>query len=440
MTPPSGRRRVIANIGWLGADRILRMGGALLVGTMLARYLGPDNFGIFNLANAIFVLFNTVSTLGLDYLVVRDVVLHPETNHDLLGSAALLKAVASVVTTLAAIAFAWLMHPGEPVLVGMVALLSVAAITQAFDVVDFFFQGKTLSQHTVLPKLLVFVVVNLLRLLAIYRHASVLVFVELAAVEIAAGELALLASYLRFPHAIPAWRASAVRMRSLLRQGLPLMLAGLLVMLYMRVDQVLLGYLAGTRTVGLYSAAIRLSEIWYAVPVLICNSFMPRLLLSFSDDRKHYEQRLQTLYNLLVAVSVALAIATLPVSRWVVMLIFGKAYLPAAGILNVHIWTGVFVSIGVLGGQQLIHEQMQMVELRRAALGMVVNVGLNLLLIPRFGALGSAWATLAAQAVASYLADAFSTRTRHIFWMKTRALSGWWLLRWRTAHPAAEKG
>jgi PST family polysaccharide transporter len=434
MTKPTfemtaGVRAALNNIGWLSVDRVIRMGGSLLVGTIVARYLGPSQFGVFNLAVAIYMLFNTVSGLGLDYLVVRDITLQSEGDQEILGTAFLLKAAASVLTTIAAVLFSWLSHPNTSLIVLMVALLSVASVSQAFDVVEYFFQAKTLSRHSVLPKTIVFVFASGARLAAVALHAKLLVFAIILSLEIFMGEIALLLRYVIYNGGLPSWKFRQNRGRALLRESWPLVIAGLLVMIYMRTDQIILGYLTNNRTVGYYSAAVRISEIWYAIPSLICASVMPRLLLYIQTDKAIYYKRIQFLYNYMVLLSVGLALITVPASRVVVSLIFGKDYLPAASILSVHIWTGVFVYIGVVGGQQLIHEQLTKIELRRAFLGAAVNLILNFLLIPRYGGIGSAWATLIAQATASYVSDAFNSRTHHLFLMKTRALSGLWLIR-----------
>ncbi|HEY4355749.1 MAG TPA: flippase [Acidobacteriaceae bacterium] len=422
-------RATLANIGWLSADKIVRMGGSLLVGTLVARYLEPTAFGLLNLAVAIYTLFNTASNLGLDYLVVRDVVLFPEATHEVLGTAFWLKAAASVVTTIFAVVFTASTHPVDHSLIAMVAILSVAAISQAFDVIDFYFQARTLSRLTVIPKLVTFIAINIWRVIAVFHHDGVMTFAVIAAAEILLGELSLFLSYRLFPHRLPPWKLRFSRSKSLLRESWPLILASLLVMIYMRTDQILLGFFVGPKAVGYYSAAVRISEIWYAIPTLVCSSVMPRLLKVFRENKDLYYQRIQIVYNLLFLVSLILAIVTIPSSHFAITLLFGKLYLPAASVLNIHIWTGVFVFLGVLGGQQLIHEGLTMLELWRALGGAVMNLVLNLVLIPKFGIQGSAVATLAAQMTASYFADAFNPKTRHIFRMKTSALSGLWLFR-----------
>lgn len=422
-------RAVISNIGWLSSDRLIRMGGAILVSTVVARYLGPSQFGLLNLAIAIYMLFNILSNLGLDYLLVRDIVMHPDADQELLGTSFYLKVFASILTTVSAICFAWISNPGNSMVVIIVALLSISAIAQGFDVIEYYFQAKTLSRYSVVPKVIVFVAASIARVYAVLLHYPLLAFAWIAAIEMLLSETALLISYWVYRSTFPKWKFQYAHGSRLLKESWPLVLASLLVMIYMRTDQIMLGMLTNNRVVGYYSAAVRLSEIWYIIPTLICSSVMPRLLKYFNTDKTFYYRRIQLLYNYLVLISVTLALSMSVFSRPVVVLALGHDYLPAAGILTVHIWTGVFVFIGVLGAQQLIHENLVKIELQRAFLGAIANIGLNVVLIPRYGGIGSACATLVAQATASYFSDALNPRTRHLFRMKTYALSGLWLLR-----------
>jgi O-antigen/teichoic acid export membrane protein len=422
-----GVRETLSNIGWVGSDRLIRMGGGVIVGIAVARYLGPSNFGLLNYGLAIYAIFNILSTLGLDLLVVRDVVLIPEAEDEILGTSFLLKVLASFVTTAAAIAFTAIAGPHDTTTVKIVALVSFAAISQGFDVVDYFLQAKTRSRFAVVPKYIVFVAASVARLVAVFAKLSVLAFAWIAALEILFAELSLGFAYFLYHKRIRPWKFNRARAASFLRESWPLMFSSLLIMIYMRTDQILLGILASPATVGQYSAAVKISEIWYSIPAIICASVMPRLLKHRDSNLALYTRRLQRLYDAMAASSLVLAILISFVGRYLILLIYGHKYADAAGILAVHVWSGVFVFLGVVGAQQMIYESMAKMQLQRSAVGAVVNVGLNFLLIPRFGGLGSAIATLIAQGLAAYVMDFFSSRTRHIFWMKTRAYLQLWL-------------
>jgi polysaccharide transporter, PST family len=422
----SSVRQVLGNIGWLGADRVLRMLGGIIVGTAVARYLGPGQFGVLNYALAIYGLFNLFSNLGLDSLVVRDIALQPESESYLLGTSFYLKAGSSVLTTIAAVLATWLFHRNDSTLVIIVGLLSFASISQGFDVVEYFFQAKTRSQYSVIPRAIVFFAASIARVIAIFLQSSLLAFAWIAALEILFSEFGLAIVYFRYHRPGLRWQFHRSRARSLLSESWPLLLATLLVMIYMRTDQIMLGALAGPVAVGHYSAAVKLSEIWYALPAIICSSVMPRLAPLLCSAPDLYYKRLQRLYDLMVCLSLVVAIGTFFAGPLAVRLLYGASYAPASSVLVIHIWTGLFVYVGCVSGQQLVQESLTRIELQRAGLGAIVNVALNYLLIPKYGVIGSAYATLLAQATASYFADAFDSRTHRMFKMKTRAYFGLW--------------
>ncbi len=414
------------NIGWVTAARVIRMGGSLVVGTMVVRYLGPSQYGTFSYAFAIYGLFNVVSSLGLDYLVVNDLAQAPHlaAEEQVLGTALLLKVAASILTTIAAVLFAWITHPAQQTVILLVAMLSAASIFQGFDVIDYYFQAKIRSRLVVIPQLIVFVLSNVARLIAVLTKCPLLVFGAIAAIEILATELGFVAAYSIAQRNLARWTFHRGKALSLLRASWPLLIASLLIIVYMRTDQILLGNLSTRAVVGQYSAASKLSEIWYAIPALICSSVMPKLLVGKQANPAHYYQRLQRLYEIMIALSVAIALAVTLLGKQIVLLFFGALYLPAVSILAVHIWTGPFVFIGVVSGMQLVQENLTQVSLQRSIVGALCNVGLNYLFIPRFGGVGSAVATLITQMISSYALDGLDKRTRHIFWMKTRALTG----------------
>lgn len=423
-----GLRESLSNIGWLGGDRFLRMFGAVVVSTAVARYLGPSQFGLLNYGLAIYALFNIMSNLGLDFLVVRDVALDESGEPQILGTAFVLKAVASVATTFVAIVVARLLEPHDSVLVVIVALMSFASISQALDVIDYCFQAQTRSRYVVVPRNIAFLAASVARLAAVFLHMSLLAFAWISALEVLFAEIGLGISYLRFRPSVPRWNWHLPRAKSLLTESWPLLMSSVLIMIYMRTDQILLGKMASKAVVGQYTAAIRLSEIWYSIPIIICASVMPRLLKGRELNPANYYKRLQRLYESMVLVSVFVAVATQFAGPLVVWLLYGRQFASAAGILSVHIWTGVFVFVGCVSGQQLVQEKLSVSSMQRTALGAIINVVLNLLWIPRWGGVGSAMATLVAQSVASYFADAIDPRTRHIFRMKTRAYLRFWML------------
>jgi polysaccharide transporter, PST family len=425
----AGFWEAVHNIKWMGIAQIVKMGGSLVVGVFVVRYLGPTQFGTLSYAIAVCGLFNIISNLGLDFLVVNAIAVakDPRTEEEVLGTGFVLKIVASVITTLAAVAFSWVTHPKDTTTIILVALISCASISQGFDVVSYFYQAKTKSRLTVVPQLVLFVLGSVARLIMVRLRAPLLAFGMLASVEILAGQLGLAGVYIFYQRNLAHWKFSLARARTMLTASWPLLLSSLLIMVYMRTDQVLLGTLGTKAVVGQYSVAVKLSEIWYAIPSIICASVMPRLLRSKEVAPQAYYHRLGRLYDLMATFSIAIAVCVSFAAKYIIAALFGATYLPAASILAVHIWTGPFVFIGIVSGMQILHEDNARISLQRTAVGAIANVGLNLMLIPRFGGMGSAVATLIAQILSAYLLDILNSSTRHIFRMKTRALFGFWI-------------
>ena len=221
---------------------------------------------------------------------------------------------------------------------------------------------------------------------------------------------------------ISAWRTRLKRSKTLLKDSWPLILSGLSIMVYMRIDQIMLGQMLGDESVGIYTAAVRISEVWYFFPMIITASVFPAIIEAKKTSEAKYYQRLQKLYDIMVLLALAVAIPVTFLSDWVVTLLFGNAYKQAGSVLSIHVWTGVFVFLGVSSGHWFLIENLQKLAFYRTLLAAVINIGANLILIPKCGAIGAAIGTVFSQMTAAYVFDIMSLKTRHLFWMKTRAL------------------
>jgi O-antigen/teichoic acid export membrane protein len=427
IAPTQTMRAALANISWAGLDRFIRLLGALLVGTAVARALGPSRFGVFSYAYAAYALFNIVSNLGLDLLVIKDIALDPDSEGESLGTAFVLKVAASLVTTVAAVVFVAVVKPHDRVILEITALLSIASIFQGLEVVGFCFQAKLKSRLSFVPTTLVFLAANAARVVAIVTHAQLLTFAWIAALEIALTQIFVGLSYASDRRRIPRWRFNRTKAVRFLHEGYPLLLSSFLIVIYTRSDQIILGHFCPSATVGDYSAAVKVSEVWYSVPLILCGSVMPQLARLRESHLMRYQANLQKLYNTLALLGVIVAILVTLFGKTIITLAFGSQYGAAYPILSVYIWANVFVFVGIAGSQQMIFEGLAKVQLQRSLAGAILNVMLNFALIPLIGAIGSAIATLIVQVIVSFGLDFLDPRTRGIFWLKTRAYLFLWL-------------
>jgi len=415
-------QQTVLNVGWLFFDKGLRMGVGIIVTAWIARFLGPEQYGIWNYAIAFVALFSTLATLGLDGIVVREVVTSPESKYAILGSAFLLRLAGGVLALFALSGLMLALKPGNVLLHYLLVLTAGAFLFQPFEVIDLYFQSRVLSKHSILAKDTAFVVVTLLRIGLIVSSASLLAFAGAALLEVALGSAFLIIAYAIHGESIRRWMARTSVAMKLVRDSWPLVFSGLVVMIYMRIDQIMIGEMIGEREVGLYSAAVRLSELWYFVPMAIAGSMFPRIVELRMSDMKQYTRRMQQMYDFLTWSSVAGALLLSFFAGPIIDMLYGRQYVEAAAVLRIHAWTGVFVSLGVASGKHLLAENLTVIAFYRSASGAIVNVLANLLLIPRYGVIGAAFSTLFSQMLAAYGFDIVKASTRHMFLMKTKSM------------------
>lgn len=414
---------------WLMGDRLIRMGLGLLVGVLVARYLGPDGYGQFSFAGSYVMLFSALALFGLESIVVRELVHHPEAEQAILGTTSLIRAAAGLLAYLGAIVTLLVIRPGDRTALLLVVLLGSSLLAQAVEVSDLWFQSRVLSRYTVLCRTAAFIISSCLKVLLVLSSASLVAIAAATAVEALIAALLLVLTHARFSEAgILTWRWDRNWFRRLLTGSVPMVLSGVVLMVYLRIDQVMLGAMAPQAELGLYAAAVRISEVWYFVPTAIVSSVFPGLVALRSSDPVRFEQKLQQLYNLLAFLGYAVALPVTFIAPWLVQLLFGSAYLAAAPLLSVLIWAGLFANLSVVRNAHFIALDWGRSLLWATSLGATANVLLNLLLIPRYGALGAAVATCLSYWVAAHGA----CYTHHKLWpagakiLRALLFPRWW--------------
>jgi polysaccharide transporter, PST family len=412
---------IIANTGWLFADRILRMGVGLFVGVWVARYLGVEQFGVFNYASAFVGLFITISTLGLDGIVIRSIVREPEKRSQILGTSFWLKLFGGVVALVLAVSCIILVRRDDQLTISLVAILSSVGIFQAFDTIDLWFQSQVQSKYTVIAKNAAFIITVLVRVILISTHAPLIAFAWAALGEVGLGAIGLMITYKISGYSPWFWSWSLSLAKTLLKESWPLILSGVTVMIYMRIDQIMLGEMVGDKAVGLYSAATRISEVWYFIPGAIASSVSPTIYAAKEVSEALYYRRIEQLIRMLVLISIIISVPLSFLSTTLITILFGNGYAEAGQILAIHIWASVFVFMGVATSPWFIAEGLTKFTFRQTLIGAVVNVVLNFLLIPRFAGIGAAIATVIAYAIAAFLANGLNLKTRKIFMIQLKS-------------------
>jgi len=416
-------RKVITNIFWLMADNLLKMGVGLIVGVWVARYLGPQQFGVLNYSIAFVGLFGVFAGLGLGSIAIRDLVRNVAAGNKILGTTFILKLVGGIISFLLAMSTLFLIRNDNPQSLWITGIIAISLIFQTFDIVDYWFQSQVQSKYVVYAKNGAYLVSNIVKVLLIQAKAPLIFFAAITLGEIAFSAIGLLIVYRLAGYSFKGWKFNLPLARNLLKESWPNILAGFSIAIYMRVDQLMLGGMVGDEAVGIYSVGVRLAEIWYFVPVAISSSMNPAIIQAKQNGEESYYRLIQKSLNLLVVLAYAVGIGSVLWAKPVITLLYGAKFTDASSVLAIYVWAGVFVSLGLIRSIWITIEGMMRFGSITTLLGAGMNVMLNFFLIPRYQEAGAAIATVISYCFSDYLILLIHPPSRKIGFAMTRALA-----------------
>ncbi len=403
-------------------DKVVNLSIAFVIGILVARYLGPTNFGIYSFSKSIATVFVVLCGVGFERFVVKDFINKAHQEETIFGTTLVLQLAAALLSVVIFIAISPLIVDEE--LTFYLALIFIlVSLFDAFSVIRYYFQSQVQARFTAKVAMFKIIFSSLLKVLLIYYKLPLIYFGYVALVESIIGSIGLiLVLNARSRFRISGWKVNLKYGQRLFLNSWPMLVSGFLTFIYMETDQILIKYMLGNKEVGLFAISVKLSNIWFFIGSVLCSSLFPAILNAKKSNEKVYQARLNKLFKFLVAMGLVISLTVFLLSGFIIQVLFGPEFRPAQASLQIHIWSVIFVFIGIAGTQWFITENLQKLLLQRTITGAVVNVILNLLLIPRFGINGAAISTLAAQFMASYASNAFSPRTRQLFFIQTKAL------------------
>lgn len=414
------RTRITQNVLWQIADKFVRLGLGLVVGVWVARYFGPDAFGKFSYAVAYVALLGSLAALGLDRIVTKDIVEKPGQVGQILGSAWFLRMAGGVVLCIVACVSIRLISPDETIWL-MIFILSLGTIFQSLTVIDFYYAAKIQAKYSIISKMIACLAITGIKVyFLLSSHFTLLWLAVLTSAELLLSGIFLMLFYNRV-EALNQWNVSRAYCKSALKRSWPLILSGLVVGVYMRIDQIMIGNILGDGEVGIFSVAVKISEIWYFLPAIMATSVYPVLIEIRKQSIELYQKRYLTLFRVMNAITIPVAVLVTIFSKFIITMLYGIEYAAAAPILSIHIWSGVFVFLGVGSSGFYIIEDIQRLYFQRTLVGAIINVCLNLLVIPKFGGVGAATTTLIVSIFVAFVSEAITKPTRIMFRLKLQS-------------------
>ena len=417
-----GFRKYFANTSWLLGERVLRMVISLFVGIYVARYLGPERYGLLSYALSFVWLFSAIASLGLDDILVRELVNNPDKRQNLIATVFWLKICGFGVMGIA-IASVLIFKSEDQQTLWLISIITLGFLFQATNVVDFYFQALVQSKFTVRAQVVQLFTTSLFKIFLVWSEADLVWFALALMLDQAVVAILFLFLYKlkveKFPFLYFNWEKTKL----LMRDAWPLIFTGMVVSIYMKIDQVMLKEMLNTKAVGVYAAAVKLCEAWYFVPTVFTASLFPAIISAKQRNELLYKNRLQKLYDLMVWGSLVVALPTTLLADWVIIILYGTEFNEAANVLRIYIWAGVFTFLGVASFKWLIAENLQHISFYLYAIGSIVNIVCNWFLIPIHGISGAAFATFISYGIGSYVGFLIFRKSRSNFLMATQSFN-----------------
>lgn len=416
--------KYLKNIAWLFSDTLMRMLSGFIIGILVARYMGVSNFGLYNYILAVFSVFISLSSLGMNGVVVKELVGSSQQS-EILGSALFLQRIGAFSTSVILILWALFLNKDKPADFLIVFFLILPTLLiQSSNVYKYWFEYKVSSKYTVIAQNLALIIGIFLKIGIVFFQLNYLYIMAVTIVEQFILTLTLRWSFQKQNPKMSLY-ASKQMCINLFSKSWPLVLSGLSFVLYVRLDQIMIGEILGVKEVGIFSVAVKLIEVWYFLPAIVVSTLFPALIKLRTESVEEYNKKMQLLYDLVALVGFCIILGTLCFADFIIKYTFGVEYVAAADQLKLYSIVCLFYFFSSVSGRWYINEGLQKIALFRNLLGLIIAVVLNLFLIPKMGLTGASLSTILAYISSAYVFDIFDKRTRIVFYQKTRSL---WLI------------
>ncbi|WP_414676038.1 flippase [Limnobacter sp.] len=411
------------NILWLLSEKFLSITVAIFVGAWVTRFLGPENFGLLSYAQSIVYPFSILVALGLDGVLVRELVRRPNDKQILLCTAFIMKLIASILLFFAMSVVYLSVEDNELGLLLMI--ISFASIFQAFGVVDSYYQSIVKAKIMVKVRTIVLLVSSILKIISIQLNLSLEYFAVITVVEAAFLSGLMLYVYMKGSDGKIKFLFRLDEATSMMKDSSPLLISAILMAVYMRIDQIIVKNFLTVKEVGEYVAATKLSEAMHIIPHVIANTYYPSIIKTKQIGGEIYQLKMLSLYRMMFLISVVTMALIFVSADLIISLLYGVQYENSVNVLRIHVWSGVFVGMFIVSGRWLIAENMGYEALGRNLTALFFVSSLGIMLVPIYGINGAAFAALGSYILSGYLYDFFIKKTRPQFYLKSRAMFLW---------------
>ena len=424
-----GFKRYFENTSWLLLERVISLISGFFVGIYVIRYLGPANYGLLSYSRSIIGLLGPFVGLGLSGIIVRNLVNNPDKKNVLLGTSFLLKFLISSTIFFLLLSY-YLIFTEKNTSGKMICIISVGLIIDSLVVMEFYFDSKVLSKYKVLSRVIALTITSIIKIIFVIFHFELIYFVYVIIFEKTVLTLFLILFYSKKKQSILDWKFDTNLAKRIILDSWPLLLYGITMGVILRTDQVMIQKLMNSTSVGIYAAAVKISNLWYIIPSIFAASLFPALINAKKVKEGLFIERLEKLYAFLIWLSIFAAFFITFFSKWIISFIYGDAYINSYNVLIIHFWTGVFMSINIVNNKWFVINNNQKIFFYRSVLGAIINIILNFIFILKWGVIGAALSSLISFVFIAYFGLLINKKTISLFIIISKSFLPINLIKW----------
>ncbi len=388
-------KKVVTNASWIIGCKIVQSILALVVSMLTARYLGPSNYGLINYAQSICTFAIPIMQLGFNWVLVREIIEHPDEENKILGSCISLSFVSAITCILGIFCFVSFANASEEVTIIICLLYSVNLIFQAFELIQYWFQAKYLAKYTSLISFFSYLLVSGYKVYLLIASKSVYWFVISYALDYFIISVCLFVFYKKLTGKKLSF--SWIVSKRLLNNGKYYILSGLMITIFLQTDRVMLKLMNGNVETGFYSAAANCIGMAAFIFAAINDSMRTFVLENKKAGREKFESSIIKLYSFVFYSALLYGVLLAAFSPVIIRILYGEDYLSAIPVLRVLAIYAIFSYYGGAKDIWILAEGKQKYLLIINVVGAVSNIVLNYCLIPISGATGAAIASFVTQ-------------------------------------------
>lgn len=419
------KEKVVRNVVWAVTGKVATLLGGLLVGIFVARYLGPEQYGLMSYVMSYVALFQVLASFGMDNIEIREESKSPEERDKIIGTAFTLKIGFAIITMLLVAITAWIFE-ADSFTKWMIILYSFSMIMNSFGVIRNYFTSLVWNEYIVKTEITRTLVGAAIKVGLLLLHAPLVWFIAATLFDTTLIAGGYWVSYRSKIDSIRKWTFDKEQARYLIKESFPLAVSLSAVLIYHRIDHIMLGKMLTNTELGYYSVAGKFVEIIMFVPTILAQTVVPILVRIHKENFTEYRHKTQLFVNVTVWMCILLSIGVAICSHWLILLTFGESYLPATLALQVLVFKTVGDALSATAGNMIIIEKIQKYAWIRSVTACFVCVGLNLIFIPRWGIIGTAIASILTYLYAGTFSNIFIPK--YWFVLKTQLTAlflGW---------------